>query len=150
MSVSVDQLLRELRGFDGRREIVKAIGRGVRKGAPAVRKAIRSRAVDTLPHRGGLGRWVAKASITVQVKLQSRKGTIKLKGGRNSAGARSDIRAIDAGRVRAPSWGKRTSASWHTQSVTPGFFTETAGAAQDWRAGVDAAVDAALDQIRKG
>jgi len=150
VAVSVDQLVRELRSFDGRREIVKAIGKGVRAGVPAVRKAIRQRAVDTLPHSGGLGRWVARSSITAQVKLQARSGSIKLKGGRNSAGARSDIKSIDAGRVRAPSWGRRTAASWHTQSVPAGFFTEPAASAKDWHDDVDQAVDVALDQLRRG
>lgn len=150
MAISVDHLVRELRAFDGRREIVKAIGKGVRRGLPAVRRAIRARAVEVLPHRGGLGRWVAKGSITATVKLRARSGTIKLKGGRNSAGARSDIKAIDAGRVRAPSWGRRYGNSWHNQAVTPGFFTETAASAKDWHDDVDRAVDDALDQIRRG
>lgn len=150
MAVSVDELVRELRAFDGRREIVKAIGKGVRAGVPTVRKAIRARAVDTLPSRGGLGKWVSRISITAQVKLQARSGAIKLKGGRNSLGARSDIKRIDAGRVRAPSWGHRTKNSWHSQSVRPGFFTEPAAAAKDWADDVDKAVDAALEQIRRG
>lgn len=150
MAISVDELVRELRSFDARREIVKAIGKGVRAGVPPVRKAIRSRALDTLPRAHGLGAWVSKISITAQVKLQARSGTIKLKGGRNSLGQRSDIKRIDAGRVRAPSWGHRTAASWHNQAVKPGFFTETAAAAKDWHDDVDQAVDEALNQIRGG
>ena len=150
MAISVDQLIRELRGFDGRREIVKAIGRGVRKGVPPVRKAIRDRAIATLPHRNGLGKWVARLSVTAQVKLQARSGTIKLKGGRNSQGQRSDIKRIDAGRVRAPTWGRRSGNAWHLQQVTPGFFTDTAAKAKDWQDDVGRAVDDALDQLRRG
>lgn len=150
MAISVDQLVRELRGFDGRREIVKAIGKGVRAGVPAVRKAIRQRALDTLPSRNGVGTWVAKSRITPSIKFTSRAGSIKLKGTRNSIGAKSDLKRIDAGRVRAPSWGHRTKASWHTQTVKPGFFTETAAAAKDWHDDVDRAVDEALDTLRRG
>lgn len=148
MAISVDQLVAELRGFDGRREIVKAIGKGVRKGVPAVRKAIRARALNTLPHRGGLGAWVAKTKIVASIKFTSRSGSVKLKGGRNSLGSRSDIKRIDDGRVRAPSWGHKTRASWHNQSVTPGFFTEPAAAAKDWHDDVDRAVDEALESLR--
>lgn len=150
MAISVTELIAELRGFDGRREVVKAIGRGVRAGVPAVRTAIRQRALDTLPHGGGLGAWVAKTRITVVVKLSGRAGGIKLKGGRNSLGSRSDINAIDRGRVRAPAWGRRFKGQWHTQSVAPGFFTEPAAAAKDWHDGVEQAVDAALETLRRG
>lgn len=129
---------------------MKAIGKGVRRGLPAVREAIAARAVDSLPSRHGLGEWVAKTRVTATVRLRARSGTIRLKGGRNSAGARSDIKAIDAGRVRAPSWGRRYGNAWHNQAVTPGFFTETAAAAKDWHDDVDQAVDVALDQIRRG
>lgn len=149
MAISVDQLVRELRGFDGRREIVKAIGRGVRAGLPPVRRAIRARALSSLPSRNGLAAWVAKSSITARIKLGSRSGTIKLVGGRNSAGGRSDIKAIDAGRVRAPSWGRRGVGSWHSQTVRPGFFTETAASAKDWHDDVERAVDDATRSLRE-
>lgn len=150
MAISVDQLVRELRGFDRRREIVKAVSRGVRKPLPAVRKAIRARAVATLPRSGGLGVWVSKTRVTAQIKLTGRRAGIKLKGGRNSQGQRSDVAAIDRGRVRAPSWGRRTAASWHTQTVTPEFFTGPASEATQWTNAVAAEVDQALDQLRRG
>lgn len=150
MAIGVDQLVRELRGFDRRREIVKAISKGVRKPLPAVRKAIKARAIATLPSSGGLGLWVSKTRVTAQVKLSGRRAGIKLKGGRNSQGQRSDIAAIDRGRVRAPSWGRRTAASWHTQTVRPGFFTETAAEATQWTGAVAGEVDRALDQLRRG
>jgi hypothetical protein len=148
VAISVDQLVAELRGFDGRREVVKAIGRGIRKGVPPVARAIRERALATLPHRGGLGAWVAASKVTARISLSGRRGSVKLKAGRNSSGGRSDIRAIDDGRVRAPAWGRR-GASWHTQSVTPGFFTQTAAASKDWYDGVDQAVDEALNTLRR-
>jgi hypothetical protein len=147
---SFDDLVRDIRGFDRRREIVKALGQAIRKPVPAVRRAIKARALATLPHRGGLGAWVAASRVTTQVKLSGRTAAIRLKGGRNSRGGRSDIRAIDAGRVRAPSWGKRTTASWHSQTVTAGFFTKPASEADQWVRAADTAVDAALEQIRRG
>jgi hypothetical protein len=147
---SFDDLIRDLRGFDRRREIVKALSKAVRKPVPAVRRAIKARAVEVLPSRGGLNDWVASARITAAVKLTGRSAAIRLKGGRNSRGGRSDIKAIDAGFVRAPSWGKRTEASWHTQTVPAGFFTKPVSEAGQWVAAADQAVDAALEQLRRG
>jgi hypothetical protein len=146
---TVEQLVAELRRFSNRREIIKSISKGVRRPVPEVRKAIRRHAVATLPSGGGLGRWVAAARINVAVKLTGYKSVgIKLKGGRNSAGGRAHLTAIDEGRVRAPSWGRRGQGQWHSQSVTPGFFTVPASGAEQWRRAVDDAVDGTLDQLR--
>lgn len=151
MAVSVDQLVRELRSFDQRGEIIKAMKAGIRKPVPAVRKAIRAHAVAILPKSGGLGAWVAQTRINVEVKLTGYKRVgIRLKGGRNSTGGRSDVNAIDRGRVRAPSWGHRTMASWHTVTVQPGWFTEPAAESDQWIAAVDREIDGALDQLRRG
>lgn len=150
MAVSVDELVRELRAFDGRREIVKAASKGFRKAVNPLRAKIRTAALDTLPKRGGLNVWVSRTRITTQIRLSGRKAGVKLKGGRNSLGGRSDIKRIDAGRVRAPSWGHRSRASWHTVTVTPGFFTKTAAEDTEVPAAVGDEVDRALDQIRRG
>lgn len=150
MAISVEQLVRELRGFDQRREIVKALSKAVRAGAPKVRKKIRAAAMETLPKEGGLNAWVAASKITIRVKLSGRSAGITLRGGRNSKGGRSDLNAIDRGRVRAPTWGHRQKGAWHTVIVTPGFFTQTAAEATEWHDEVDKAVDAALEQLRRG
>lgn len=150
MATSFSQLVKELKAFDNRREITKAMSKGIRKATGPVRKKIRSTAITTLPHSGGLGKWVSSIRINLKIKTSGRRAGITMVGGRNSAGGRSDINAIDRGRVRAPSWGHRTKASWHTQVVPPGFFTETATNAIEWRAAVDGEVDAALEQLRRG
>lgn len=150
MAVSVDQLVRELRAFDGRREVVKAMGRGIRKPLPALRKAIRSHAVAVLPSSGGLGAWVAASRVTAQIRLSGRRAGVKLKGGRNSAGGRSDVDRIDRGRVRAPTWGRRSRGSWHNQVVADGWWSTPTEQADQWVDAVDAEVDKALDQIRRG
>ncbi len=150
MATSFQQLVRELKAFDGRREITRAMGKGIRKAVVPARKAIREVALSTMPKRGGLNIWVSKTRINVQIKTAGRRAGVKLKGGRNSQGGRSDMSAIDRGRVRAPSWGKRTRASWHTVAVQPGFFTKTAAELPDWRENVDAEVDQALETLRRG
>lgn len=150
MSVSFAQLIVELRGFDQRREIVKALNRGLRAAAPAIRAEIRAVALETLPSSGGLGAWVARTRINIRSRTSGRRASVKLVGGRNSAGGRSDINAIDRGRVRSPSWGRRGNGQWHTTLVQPGFFTDTAAESREWQDRSEQAIESALDQLRRG
>lgn len=137
----------ELKAFDDRREVVKAMRKAIREPVPAIRKAIKDRAVETLPSRGGLGKWVASSRVNASVQVNSRRVRMRLRGGRNSSGGRSDINAINRGRVRAPAWGNRE--SWHTQTVPKDFFRGPAeDAADDVKDAIDKAVDVALDVLR--
>ena len=121
----LQRLARDLKGFDDRREILKAFRKTLREPLPELRIAIRASAVANLPSGHGLGEWVAKASITSSARVTTgRSAGISIKGGRNSSRHRSDLRRIDAGRVRAPSWGRRGKDDWHTQTVTVGFFSK--------------------------
>lgn len=147
---ALDDLVRDLRKFEGRREVVKALRKQIRTPVPGVRRAIKDRALEILPERGGLNEWVASLKITAAVKLAGRAAGVRLKGGRNSAGGRSDVRRIDKGRVRAPSWGRKTKAAWHTQTVAPQFFTGPAAEVDQWRKACVRAVDEALEVIRGG
>lgn len=151
MAVDVATFVRELRAFDDRRAVVKAMRRAITKPVPAVRRRIRDYAVDILPHRGGLGAWAAAASIAASIRYASaRSAGVKLKGSRKSARDKSDLDRLDRGTVRAPSWGHRSAASWHTQAVTPGWFTRPATESTEWFTAVDQAVDQAFDAIRRG
>ena len=150
MSESLDRLISDLRKFEGRKEVVKALRKEIRKPVPAVRKAIKIRARTTLPRRGGLGVWVSNTRITAKIKLSGRAAGVQLRGGRNSQQKRSDIRRIDKGRVRAPSWGRRGKADWHSQQVTAGFFTEPATEVDQWRGACLKAVDDAIATIGRG
>jgi len=141
----------QIKAFDDRRALVKAMRTAIRKPLPDIRKAIKKRATDTLPRRGGLGKWVASTRVNGSVQVNSRRVRMRVRGGRNSTGSRSDVKSIDRGRVRAPAWGRRGENDWHTQSVPPGFFTTPASDASDEVLGaIDDAVDLALDQLRRG
>ena len=150
MSNSLDALIRDLRTFEGKKVMVKELRKEIRRPVPKVRKAIKARALATMPRRGGLNRWVAAIRITARIKLSGRAAGVSLKGGRNSLGARSDMRRIDKGRVRAPSWGRRTRGNWHNTDVPAGFFTEPAADTDAWRDATIKAVDSALEVIRHG
>jgi len=144
----VHTLVRSLRGFSRNDEVIKAVRAELRKPVDPVRKKIRMAALTTLPHSGGLNSWVAGTKITASVEFRARVVTIRLRGGRNSlTGKRSDINAIDRGRVRHPAWGRRGRGQWFTQTVTPGFFTKTAEEAPEWSAAIEAGVRVALGKI---
>lgn len=147
---SIDDLVRDLRGFDNRAEVVKALRVEIRKPIPAVRRNIKARALATLPATGGLNAWVAGTRVTAVIKLTGRAAGVRLKGSRKSLRDKSDLRRIDAGRVRAPSWGRRGAGQWHTQSVTAGFFTRPAAEVEQWRSACVAAVDQAVATIAGG
>ena len=152
---SLDDLISDLKGFDGRKEVVKQLRTELRKPVPEVRRAIRQRALIMLPKRGGLNVYVAKASVTAQVKLAGRSAGVRLRGKKKSDHPRRkapvvDLRGIDKGKVRHPSWGRRDAGSWHTQSVPAGFFTGPAGEVDKWRQAAVQAVDKAAEVIRRG
>jgi len=147
---TLDALVRDLRRFEQRREVMTQLRAEIRKPLPVVRRSVRARALAILPRRGGLNVWASKTRVTAVIKVSGRAARVGLKGGRGSADGRSDIRRLDAGRVRAPSWGRRGRGSWHTQSVPSGFFTQPVSDAAVWRAACVAALDAAVDTIRRG
>lgn len=151
----VHALVRSLRGFSRNDVLIKEVRAELRQPVPVVRARIKATARATLPSSGGLGEWVAATKITAKVELGGKVVNVRLKGGRSShanlrgstTGGRSDIRAIDRGRVRHPSWGRRWRGQWFTQSVTPGFFTKTAADAPEWGTAIDRAIGKALDQL---
>ncbi len=147
-SASVDAFVRELRGFSARGEIVKQLRTEMRKPLPEVRKKIKASALNTLPRRGGLNKWAARTRITAKITVTGRAVKVRVRGARNSLGGESDINAIDRGRVRHPSWGRRGRGQWHVQRVTAGFFTTPVSEDEQWRAACLAAVDKALETIR--
>lgn len=150
MAGDLERLVRDLRRFDADKVITTKVREKIRKPVPAVRKAIKKRAVEILPKAGGLGAWVAGSRITARVTLRGRAAGVYLVIGRNSAGGRSDISAIDRGRVRHPSWGRRYRGQWFNQLVEPKFASGPATEIDQWRDAVLEAVDEALGVLRRG
>lgn len=147
---SLDDLVRDLRKFEDRKEVTRQLRKEIRQPIPDVRKAIKRRALDILPRRGRLNVWVSKTKVTAKISFAGRAAGVRLKGGRNSQGGRSDMRRIDAGRVRAPNWGRRGKGQWHTQQVPAGYFTDPSTETGQWRDACVKAVDNALEVIRRG
>lgn len=148
-------LIRSLREFSRNDEIVKALRVTLREPVDPVRRRIRATAIGTLPKRGGLGAWVAQTKITAAVTLRGKAAGIRMRGGRRSIanlrgsvlGGQSDVRAIDRGKVRAPSWGRRSRGQWHTQTVQEGFFTKTAAESPEWEQAIEKGVNQATEAL---
>lgn len=140
-------LVASLRAFDRGDALLKSVRKELREPVPVVRRRIKGQALAILPHRGGLGAWVAGTRITAKVTLGGKRVTVVLRGGRNSRRGRTDVRAIDRGRVRHPFWGRRGRGQWGTQTVPDGFFTKTAAEAPEWGPAIDRAIVAANGSI---
>jgi hypothetical protein len=150
VAVSADQFAAELRAFDGRREIVKALRRALTRASKPALTATRAHAIEILPHSGGLGVWVASAGMTVKISYGARSAGVRLRGTRKSLKGKSDLERIDAGTVRAPTYGRRHGNAWHAQAVTAGWWTEPLTQTPGWHDEADQAVDDALNIIRRG
>jgi hypothetical protein len=146
MATDIDAFVRELRGFRERKVVLKEMRAAIRRPFPIVKQRIKDWALTTLPKRGGLNAWAAATKVTLSVKTSGRSAGVIVKGRRGT----HDINAIDRGRVRHPSWGRRGAGQWHTQTVPAGFFTRPVTEATEWHDEIDKAVDVATAQIRRG
>lgn len=148
MSVTLDELSRRLReGADGK-ELKSALRRELRKPLPSLRVAVRANARGMLPRRGGLGAYVAKSRIGMQIRhRKSRGAVVSVSAGRNAAsGARTETDRIDAGQLRHPTFGR---APWHPQTVPAGFFARAVDAAP-WPQIIDEAAAEAMRSTFRG
>lgn len=138
-----ERFARALRQADKplQREVRKAVNKAVK---PA-HKAIRAGIPRYMP--SGYAPVLAKS-----LKLRTQQQTM---GVRIVAAARGkvkprEIRRMEAGVLRAPSWpkGRRAKWKWHEQAIPRGFFTEPVNAlADELRAEVGRAVRAVLEQV---
>ena len=148
MAESIEHYARTVEQILAEQRVLQYLKRGLSKATPKVRKAIRASALATLPKRGGLNKWVAKAAVKARTTVTGDGINVHLSAGRDSARGRSDLKRIDAGRVRHPAWGRRGRGSWSVTSVEPGFFTKPATDPTPWLEAADEALDEALEAIR--
>lgn len=128
------------------RKIVNNMAKEIRSAVGPLRALIKASALSVLPSRNGLNRWVAKAKVVARVRRSASNAGVTITDGRNSFGARSDLKGLDAGLTRAPFFGNRS--SWHPVRVSPGFFTEPVQGegVTVFREAVVRAVDNAVDE----
>jgi hypothetical protein len=148
----LSQLARELKeaGDLGlKKELFKGIGRA---GKP-MKAAAKKGAEEALPKEGGLAEEIAASRFTVRSALLGKnpRVTITGKGRENDSGREHDLRAMDRGRIRHPSWGRRGAKDWKTQTVRPGWFTEAMEKASPAaREELQKAVDTILHKLGRG
>ena len=95
-----------------KRELLKGIRTSAQKAVPDIQESARS----TLPHTGGLNEIVASQVYNVAIRAAGASPSVRLQGK-----GMKELRDIDAGRLRHPVWGNRS--TWVAQTVPAGFFT---------------------------
>jgi hypothetical protein len=81
-----------------------------------LKRNIRSSARSMLPSRGGLANLIARSSLTTKKSVAARSAGVRIVGS-----SKNDIKKIDKGRLRHPTFSHRP---WVTQSVPAGYFTK--------------------------
>ena len=97
----------------------KELLRGMRAAAKPAVKHVKEAAVRDLPHAGGMGQFAKKSTIGVRTRTSGEGAGVRIIAVKKG----HDVAAIDRGRLRHPTFGNKK--SWHTQSVKPGFFSDT-------------------------
>jgi hypothetical protein len=109
----LSQRLRAAGATGAKREMTKGLNRATKP----LKAAAKANAKVVLPHRGGLGRRVARTKMQTKVRT-GRVADVRILA---LPSAVADPRRIDQGRVKHPTWGR---APWVLQDVTPGWATK--------------------------
>lgn len=89
---------------DLRRELMQACGRLGKAIAPEIPKAFE----DDLPHSGGFGRWAAAGmKVKRRVRTIGKGAGVRFIATRPKADGEADVRALDRGRYKHPTWGHK-------------------------------------------
>ena len=109
----------------GAKDLRKEMLRGIRNAAKPLVQDVKAAAESTLPHGGGLNRYVASAGIAPRTRTSGPQVGVRLVGTKGS----HDLDAIDRGQVRHRVFGR----GWakKTEAVTPGFWSKTIPAHDD-------------------
>lgn len=117
----LERLGRQLKEL-GDKELRRELFRGFARATKPLKADVKRSAVRSLPHRGGLNQWVADAKIATRTRVSGKSVGVRIAGSRsNKQQRKSDLNAINRGRLRHPVFGNRK--VWVTQQVTPGWFT---------------------------
>lgn len=134
---------------EGNKSLTRQLGDALSRAADPVREAIRKSADETLPHRGGYAE-----TFDRHLKFRtsrSNKGedetTVSLFTYAEGESERRDIRALEAGKLRHPVYGRsraggrkgeRIANPWSVTSIRAGF----------WQRGTDHALDEAQKELQ--
>jgi hypothetical protein len=92
-------------------------------------------------------------AAALKVRVSSIPFGIRLTGKARGRGRPREIRTMNAGRLRAPSWphGPRRTWSWHTQAIRPGWFTKPPlSKVGKWKADLEQVLEDVARRIANG
>lgn len=143
----MEKLGRDLRAA-GAKTLRKEFMRAGRELGKPVADAFKAAALADLPKKGGLNEWVAKRMKTkTQIRLSGKNVGISFVTRHKGERGLSDLKALNAGRVRYPLFGDRD--HWYVHGVAPGFIFRAFDAmSEDVRNEFLAAVDRTTEQLR--
>ena len=102
----------------GDKELRRDLLRGINRALKPAKAAVKAAALRDLPQGGGLNRVIGTSRIGSRTRTGGRNPAVFLTGKKSG----HDLRSIDRGRIRHPTFGHRP---WVNQSVKPGWWSET-------------------------
>jgi hypothetical protein len=133
------------------RTVIKNLTKRIKSLGTPVKAELKASALASLPHRGGLNLWVASSRVVVSVRRGASTAGVDISEGRNSkTGKRSDLRALNKGKLRHPVHGNRR--KWTLQSIEPGFFDDVIDGpvGEQFQAEVIGAIDDTIAEVLRG
>lgn len=149
MAITLGTLVQRLERFNAG-SVERAVRREIDAPLPIIRAKVGASARAKLPRSGGLAEWAAAARLTADVTVTGRTVRAAIKVHRRSFRGESDLRALDRGRVRHPSWGRRAGSQWRIQLVRPKTYSEPIAESPEWRRAVTRACERAIGVIEHG
>jgi len=136
-----------LRHLGTDRTIVNEMASEIRKASKPMAKAITDSALEHLPKRGGLNQWVAEAKVRTSIRRGTRTAGIRFVVSHTSLRGKTDMAAINRGKLRHPVYGNRR--KWVLQAVEPGFGDKALEGpiADEFRAAAGRAIDKAVERV---
>lgn len=108
------------------KSLLPIVRKQIRASTAPVSTAIRAEALATLPKGGGANEWVASSKISTSVLLGPKTAGVKITAKKKG----HDLKDVDAGVLRHPTYGYRGPGGWSETKVQPGFFSRPTRAAQ--------------------
>lgn len=123
----------------GNKGLQRELSKGINSALKPLKAAVAQSALAKLPSSGGL------AARAAGIPVRTRRNANGVRVVASGRGGMKNVKALDAGSVRHPVFGRN---AWVSQSVTPGFWTEpTEALAPEVRAELMKAIDAVAKQI---
>ena len=98
-----------------RQQMTRTLRRTAKQLVPLIKEA----AHEKFPNAGGMDEFIEHATIGVRIQTSGRSAGLYIRAERKG----HDIYSLNQGNLRHPVFGNR--AIWVSQSIPPGFFTET-------------------------